>query len=259
LTRLAAPTLLLALTLLACRDTPKPAPRTEPWLASAVPSASAAAVVRRLRYTLEKSRVELELPAKRATPRGRFKSARGTLDVDLDDLSRTTGSVSVSLEDIELLGEDGMPHRTYTERAHEWLELGAKVAAEKRETGRAVTFSLTALDAGRVVAAPGGRGRTARNELVSSWSVRGDLGLHGVRAPVSAEIGLTLVPGADAEGPPAELVIRSRRPLVVKLGTHDIRPRDEHGVPITRDLALLGEKVGSAARVTYELVFVPAR
>jgi hypothetical protein len=73
----------------------------------------------------------------------------------------------------------------------------------------------------------------------------------------SAEVALTLVPGADPEGPPAELAIRSRHPLVVNLGTHDIRPRDERGVPIAKDLALVGEKVGSTAKVSFELVFAP--
>jgi hypothetical protein len=249
--------LMLATALAACRDKPKPAPRTEPWLASAAPSASGAPLVRRLRYTLARSEIELALPAKRATPRGRVKSARGTLEVDLDDLSRTTGSVSVSLDDLELVGEDGALEPTYTARALEWLELGARVAADRRDIARSVTFTLSALDAGRVVTAPGA-GRGARRDLSHTWAVRGDLGLHGVRAPVSAEISLQLLPAPDPEAPPAELAIRSRRPLVVSLGTHDIRPRDERGVPISRDLALLGEKVGTAAKVSFELVFVPA-
>ncbi len=247
----------LASLLVACRGKPRPAPRTEPWLASASPSASTSPLVRRLRYTLARSQIELTLPAKRATPRGRVKSARGTLEVDLDDLSRTTGSVSVSLDELELVGEDGTPSPTYTARALDWLELGARVAAEKRDTGRSVTFTLGALDAGRVVSAPGA-GRGTSRALNSSWAVRGDLGLHGVRAPVSAEISLILLPGPHPEGPPAELSIRSRRPLVVSLGTHDIRPRDERGIPIARDLALLGEKVGASAKVSFELVFVPA-
>jgi hypothetical protein len=257
LTARALGSLALLVALASCRGAPKRVTRTEPWLASAAPSASAAPLARRLRYGLERSRIELELPAKRATPRGRVKSATGTLDVDLDDLARTRGHVSVSLEDLELLGADGAPDPTYTERALEWLELGAKVSGEKRDTGRSLTFSITALDAGRVVAAPSGPTGARRRDLSSNWSVRGDLGLHGVRAPASAEVALTLVPGADPEGPPAELAIRSRHPLVVNLGTHDIRPRDERGVPIAKDLALVGEKVGSTAKVSFELVFAP--
>jgi hypothetical protein len=219
---------------------------------------SAAPVARRLRYVLTQSRIELELPARRATPRGRVKSAAGTLEVDLDDLSRTRGSIRVNLEELELLGADGTPDRTYTERALEWLELGTKVGGDKRDAGRSLTFSITALDAGRVVSAPGGPSGAPRRAVTSSWSVRGDLGLHGVRAPVSADVGLTLSPGVDAEAAPVEFAIRSRRPLVVNLGTHDIRPRDERGVPIAKDLALVGEKVGSAAKISFELVFAPA-
>jgi hypothetical protein len=80
----------------------------------------------------QRSRIELELPAKRATPRGRVKSATGTLDVDLDDLSRTRGSVSVSLEDLELLAADGAPDRTYTERHSNGSSLGPRSAGETR-------------------------------------------------------------------------------------------------------------------------------
>jgi hypothetical protein len=87
--------------------------------------------------------------------------------------------------------------------------------------------------------------------------VHGELSLHGVRAPLTADVTLTLVPGSDPAGPPAELLIRSRKPLVVSLSTHDITPRDAAGVPIAKDLALLGDKVGNEAKVSFELTFVP--
>jgi hypothetical protein len=37
------------------------------------------------------------------------------------------------------------------------------------------------------------------------------------------------------------------------LGVHDIRPRDARGVLVARELALLGEKVGRDAKVSFEL------
>ena len=77
------------------------------------------------------------------------------------------------------------------------------------------------------------------------------------RVPVLADVSLSLVPGPDPAAPPVEFVIRSRRPLVVSLSTHDIRPRDEHGVPIAKDLPLFGDRVGTEAKVGFELVFVP--
>lgn len=248
----------LALGLVAgCRKQPKPADRTEPWLASAHASASASPLLRRLPYRLAKSRVEFEVPGKVATPRGRFGPARGELELDLDDLSHTTGSIALDLTTVELLDGAGEPSGENTARALDWLELGAGTPADAHASLRDVTFRVGSLDAGRLVTAPAEARLPKRRELESTWDVRGELSLHGVRAPQTAEVALTLVPGSDPAGPPAELLIRSRRPLVVVLGTHDIRPRDARGVLVAKDQAVLGDHVGREARVSFELGFVP--
>ncbi len=241
----------------ACHRAPPKPERTAPWPASASPSSSTApAAVRRLHYKLGHADVRFELPAKHATPRGKLAEPRAELDVDLDDLSHTTGSVSLDLTKLTLLGADGTTEDAGTTRALEWLELGRAVAAEKRDLDRSATFAISELDAGHVVAAPNGDRRVGRRELESHWTVRGELSLHGVRAPLTADVSLTLVPGTDPAGPPAELLIRSRKPLVVPLSTHDIIPRDASGVTIAKDLPLIGDKVGSEAKVTFDLVFV---
>jgi len=242
----------------ACHRAPPKPERTAPWPASASPSSSTApAALRRLHYTLARSDVSFELPAKHATPRGKLARPRGDLDVDLDDLSHTTGSIAFDLANLTLDGADGTPDDGYTQRALEWLELGSGVAGEQRDLDRTATFALSGLDAGHLVAAPNGDRRVARRELESHWTVRGELALHGVRAPLTADVSLTLVPGVDPGGPPAELLIRSRKPLVVPLSTHDITPRNASGVAIAKDLALIGDKVGSEAKVSFELTFAP--
>jgi len=251
------PLLLVAVTAACHRAPPKPE-RTAPWPASASPSSSnAPAALRRLHYKLGRADIGFELPAKHATPRGKLAHPRADLDVDLDDLSHTTGSIALDLTELTLSRADGTPDDAYTTRALEWLELGRAVATERRDIDRNVTFAISSLDAGHLVAAPNGDRRVARRELESHWTVRGELSLHGVRAPLTADVTLTLVPGVDPAGPPAELLIRSRKPLVVNLNTHDIGPRDASGVPIAKDLALMGDKVGSEAKVTFDLAFVP--
>jgi hypothetical protein len=253
-----APILFLAALANGCHRAPPKPERTAPWLATASPSSSTArASVRRLHYKLGHAEMAFELPAKRATPRGKLAQPRADLDVDLDDLSHTTGSISLDLANLTLTGADGTTDDAATTRALEWLELGRAVAAEKRDLDRNATFAISELDAGHVVTAPNGDRRVARRELESHWTVRGELSLHGVRAPLTADVSLTLVPGTDSGGPPAELLIRSRKPLVVPLSTHDIGPRDASGVTIAKDLPLIGDKVGSEAKVTFDLVFVP--
>jgi hypothetical protein len=249
--------LALGLALVQCRHAPKKPDRTAPWPASASPSASAAPLLRRLHYGLERGDISFELPARHASPRGKLAHPRGELDVELDDLSHTTGSVAVDLRELVVTRAGGEPDTTNTARALAWLELGHEVAVEKRDLAANANFLISSLDAGHLVAAPNGDRRVPRRELESRWTVRGELSLHGVRAPVTAEVNLSLVPGPDPAAPPVELLIRSRRPLVVSLDTHEIRPRDERGVPVAKDLALLGDDVGTEAKVSFELVFVP--
>jgi hypothetical protein len=201
--------------------------------------------------------VEFELPTKQATPRGKLGGATGELEVELDDLSRTTGRVAFDLTTLELISGDGLVDGPNTARAVDGLELGVGVAAGRRETMRQVLFEVTALDAGHLVSAPAEERPARRRELVSQWAVRGELSLHGVRAPESAEVTLTLVPGPEPAGPPAELLIRSRRPLVVELGTHDIRPRERRGLSVSKDHGALGDGVGREVRVSFELRFTP--
>lgn len=250
-------TLALATLAVSCQHKAPRPERTEPWLASAKASSSASPLPRRVRYGLAGSRVDFELPAKRATPKGKLGGATGELDVDLDDLSHTTGRVAFDLSTVELAGDDGLIDGPNTARALDWLELGVGIAADRRDSLRQVLFELRSLDAGHVVSAPAEDRPTRRRELSSQWTVRGELSLHGVRAPESAEVTLTLVPGPDPAGPPAELLIRSRSPLVVQLGTHDIRPRERRGPSVSKDHAVLGDSVGREARVSFELKFTP--
>ncbi|HEY3493051.1 MAG TPA: hypothetical protein VGK73_00120, partial [Polyangiaceae bacterium] len=242
--------LVLLLACAACRRETRPPDRTEPWLASASVSASSSAgpaLPRRVRYALARSRVEFELPARQATPRGRLSPTRGELEVDLANPSGTTGRIELDLSSLELFESDGTtPSPTFTARALDWLELGKRTSEERREVGRIATFSL------RSLGGPADRARPPDDRGLRSgdWSVRGDLGLHGVRTPLEAAISVS-VPAADDEtAPPRELVIRSRRPLVISLGTHDIRPRDDSGVLLPRENSLLGDRVGREVRVS---------
>ena len=240
--------------LLACsREKPKP-DRTEPWLAPALaPSASGVAAVGRVDYTLKSSNIEFELPARRGTPRGRVRDARGTLSVDFSDLTRSRGSLEIDLASLELRADSSTAaDAESTARALSWLELGAEVAPDLRETGRFATFKLRGLSSSATPRSAGNRPGGRRSE----WSVEGDLSLHGVRAPETVEISLDLGEEPDAQS--QEFVIRSRKPLVVSLNTHDIRPRDARGSALPREASLLGDSVGREARVTFELVFARA-
>jgi polyisoprenoid-binding protein YceI len=238
----------LAASWVACsRKEPKP-DRTEPWLAASVAPSASAAAQGPVEYTLGKSTIEFELPARRSTPRGRVRTARGQLVVDFSEPARSRGSVVADLLSLELA--DPASDADGTAQALAWLELGADVAADLRETGRDATFELGSMTAASPARAAGTRPGSRPGE----WLIEGSLSLHGVRAPKTSEISIEL--GDDAAGPPQQLVIRSRKPLVVSLSTHDVRPRDSRGNALSREPSTREDSLAREARVTFELVFV---
>jgi polyisoprenoid-binding protein YceI len=239
----------LAVSSLACSRSEPKRDRTEPWLATSLAPSASAAAQGAVEYTLGKSTIEFELPARRSTPRGRVRSARGQLSVDFSEPSRSRGSVVADLLSLELA--DPASDADGTARALDWLELGADVASDLRATSRHATFDLRSLTAAAAERATGSRPAPGQ----SQWLLDGSLSLHGVRAPKTSEISVEF--GDTSAGPPEELVIRSRKPLIVSLSTHDLRPRDSRGnalsiEPSTREASSAARE----ARVTFELVFI---
>jgi polyisoprenoid-binding protein YceI len=249
---------LVWLAFLACSREEKRPERTEPWPATSASAAvtvgSAKPALRRARYALEQSNLSFELPAKRATPRGRLSRATGTFELDVENTARSSGSVRVDLTSLEMVNgaEDGSAADA-TRRALEWLELGNELASDRRALGRFATFDVRGLEGtdGKSIGTLRAR-RDGRAPRIDA-TVVGDLSLHGVRAPQRVPVTLE-IEGADGEtGAPSRLVIRSQKPVVVSLGVHDIRPRDARGVLVARELTLLGESVGRDAKVSFEL------
>lgn len=239
---------------LACSREEKRPERTEPWpAASAAPSGSARPTLGRARYDLATAEVTFELPAKLASPRGRLPGATGSFDIDLENPERSSGNVRLDLGLIEL---DGAEHdggaADATRRALEWLELGAGVAAESRETRRFAAFALRGVDGAEGKSRVFGERRDGKHPRLDGTAF-GELSLHGVRVPARVAVSLEIEPGTSGAAPPSRLVIRSRAPLVVSLSVHDIRPRDERGVLVARELSLLGESVGRDAKVSFAL------
>jgi hypothetical protein len=248
---------LVPLAFLACSREEKRPERTEPWPApAAVPSGSASPFVRRASYALEDGSIDFELPAKHANPRGRIPRAIGRFDVDLENPERSTGSVRVDLTLLELRAGPNDDPVNATRRALEWLELGSGIAATDRETRRFATFVLRALEGVEGKSLSGLRARRDGSSPHLEATAVGELSLHGVRAPARVPVSLEVESAENRAAAPSRLVIRSRKPLVVSLGVHDIRPRDALGVLVARELALLGENVGREAKVSFELTLV---
>ncbi len=218
-------------------------PRTEPWQnpAYGLPSGSASAPTKpavgtrtRYRYDPSASKVVFSLPAKLATPRGSLGAASGELEFTEPNYAKPSARLSFDLASLTLQGAEGAEDPELTRRARDWLE----VASEKAHF-RAAVFELDSLD---LEARPG-------KSSEASGTLRGRLSLHGFRVPVESLVSVE----RRADG--SRLVVRSVRPLTLKLDEHDIKPRNARGEPVASELKLLGSDIGREARIDFELGF----
>lgn len=226
------------------KEPPKPK-RTEPWPAVFSASASATPIAAPVRYAITpESKVRFELPAREAKPRGVARLVRGEITLHLHELAQSAGTVEVDLGSISMTGEDGGVDRSADERALSWLGIGSSRPEAERERLRWAKFETKAVEDLL-------RSSAAQERRVPFTAV-GELSLHGFRVPARAALELELERTAEG-GVPEQIVIRTRRPFVVSLSTHDIKPRDSHGVFLAQETKLLGVRVGREALVSLEL------
>ncbi|MCC6214872.1 MAG: hypothetical protein IT376_08395 [Polyangiaceae bacterium] len=259
-----------------CEREKPPPPRTEPWPAQAQDSGAPA--VRHGYEVAADAAVTFELPVPAGGPRGRFRVARGSLEIAPDDLARTTGTIELDVASVLVEGADVAESRQRSQVAQSWLDVGASRPEVERErlrwarfrlkeitrasaqaawAGRAV--SLPAADAAAADATPDGGPAAPAAEVAArsvELEVRGDLELHGRR--IEQPLGLRVTFYFSA--PPAPGVVPSRvvldtpQPFTVALATFDIAPRDARGARVAADEGLLGKAVGRSARTRVERV-----
>jgi hypothetical protein len=257
------------------KNEPAPAKRTAPWPAREQPEAAPAVHAAVTRFAIDaKTVVRFELKATKKTERGSFRVARGEIEVDLLDLSRTRGSVDVDVASALMEDDDAEQARANTGRAQNWLDVGSSRPEAERDRLRWATFTLhkveklssEAAHEGQLVKTQGADSGNpadtddsveagATETRAVTFTAHGHLLLHGFRVDQTAELRAlfsyagTATPGAR----PERLVIQTRGPFVVSLKSHDIQPRDESGVFVAQDAKLLGREIGTQAQVHVDL------
>ncbi|HEY3665332.1 MAG TPA: hypothetical protein VGL19_05005 [Polyangiaceae bacterium] len=227
---------------------------TEPWLAH--PPASAAnpgdagdAGLPRARYTITApSQIHFDLPSKRGMVHGSLSHVTGELSLTPTALELSRGQVQVDLSSLSLSADGAHDASDLLARAK--LALGLTGASPSPSDATA-TFELSALEdvaPALLEPAPASDAGAAFTRKARATAVGGLL-LHGFRvlrrAPFEAELSFTV----DRQLP-ASLVIRSRAPFVVSLGTHEIAVRDSEGARKQPKGAAVHPR---EARVSFEL------
>lgn len=232
------------LTLLACQREPKPVVRTKPWPAPASVQSAPAASTQNTRYQLVSGIASVDVSTRRQPLRGTVSRLEGSIDWDPARPELTRALLRADLLSLSIASRTNPAEdASWTARAFDWLELGAERATEQRELDRWAELRLVSLQphAGNEAR------RVGRPALVTA---HGELTLHHFRVPVELE--LEVDTRNTAKG--AELVIRTRRPLLVSLAAHDILPREPSGSVLPGAVSELGKLVARQALVAVEVV-----
>lgn len=194
-------------------------------------------------------------------------SVEGDLQVDLAEITKSSGLVKVSLERLLLFQEKRSDEKkAYSERqkneaenkdAREWLQLEARegeIAAEQAERNRWPQFKIDRLEnasASSIEALSGAArdvGATARGEFL----------LHGRLNKKSVKVELRFEYAGDT---PQSLTVKTSEPFQLSLEEYDIHPRSKAGKMLkTISEALagpLGKKVAQEASIELEFTAKP--
>ncbi|MCA9618532.1 MAG: hypothetical protein KC731_05915 [Myxococcales bacterium] len=258
------PLAFLSLGLLACEDPPT---------SSAAPSATTLEDTKPKAATAvsfqlaSDSKVGFTMEAPNEKIRGRVEEGtKGEIDVDIRDLSKTTGHLYVDLMKLELfqrLNENGefteeSKSDLQNQHARDWLEIGScaeaddKAACEdQKKKNENVEFVVE-----KVVAEHNDLTKLTGAERKTTATVTGEFLLHQKATEKTAKVEITVRMKGDE---PASVEITTVEPFKVGLAEHDVRPRTAFGAAAAKTIKTLenlindDKKIAEAADVTFEL------
>jgi hypothetical protein len=182
------------------------------------------------------------------------EATTGELDVDLMDVTKSTGLVTVDIGDLAIyqakiddkgkIDEEKKVDKQ-NEHARTWLEISPDAPAEMRDKNRKVQFSIKSIKAlgDKDVTKMTGKERKVM------MTVTGDFLLHGHKAEKTAELEATFTFDGDK---PVSVHVKTAKPFAVGLVEHDVKPRDAFGKLALKTLEALSPKVAKEALVTLD-------
>jgi len=184
------------------------------------------------------------------------KSASGSLNVDLMDLSKSTGLVKIDLSALtifhrkrkgadEEFGEEVMSDKQ-NEHMRTWLEIAEDAPKEQREKNRFAEFKIESVQ----TKAPVNVAELKGNERTVSAEASGSIRLHGRVSKQTLSVDLTFTYKGDT---PTSVRIVTKSPLEVSLEKHDVRPRTAFNVLADKTLDAMGAKVAKIAKVSLDV------
>ena len=254
--------------------------RTEPWKKEAEDVPSDQSTKKRMFQVAPGQILQFELPGRQARPEGAVGGISGHILVNLNALQFVSGELHFDLQQLRVVPESTRPSlkkkngtangsettasEPYdgTKLAHQWLGLDAQVP--HHEKNRRATFVI---ESARDLSHPNAySGALRKPEDGAAGEVRqvylsavGQLKMRGLS--VDRLISLTAkfyFPKSTKRGSvPSKISISLRGATHVPLAEYEISPRDAAGHVISEQLDLLGPVIGSVAKMSGTIEFLP--
>lgn len=184
--------------------------------------------------------------------KGTVKGFGGDLEVELTDLSKSRGKITIDVTTLEThtFGEDAKDEKQ-TEHARTWMEVGPKSAEDKKSKFKTAEFAIREIAGASTMDVT----KMTGDSRSVTMTVKGDFLLHGR----SVAMALDLACAFQFDGDKLKSVAcKSAKPALVNLKAHAIEARDDAGeAVIAKTLELFGSKVADDASVTFEVMARP--
>ncbi|WP_231511909.1 hypothetical protein [Chondromyces apiculatus] len=239
-----------------CEGEKEPLAPAATSLETAKPAAPSAS---RLTVDTPQSKVDFLMDAPKEKIRGRVTGATsGEISVDLTDLTRTTGLITVDIGKIELFqtvakddgtfGEESKSDKQ-NEHARTWLEISPDTPAEARAKNEKAQFAI------RKVEVEGDPNLLARSgaERTVTLKATGEFLLHQRKSEKTTELSVTFRFPDGSGDRPVSAVIKTVKPFAIGLAEHDVQPREAFGKLAQKTLDVLAPKVNKEALVSLDL------
>ncbi len=242
-----------------CDDKPAaPATAVAPTSSALAPVKPAAMGAVKLTVEKAPSKIDFTMDAPKEKIHGKaIDSTSGELNVDPNDLTKSTGLVTIDIGGLEVFQavadeKDGKfseekKSDLQNKHARTWLEISDDAPADKRAENAKVQFSIKSIE----IAGEKSLAKMTGPERKVTLKAKGDFLLHGHKAEKTAELEATF----KVEGEKiVSVAVKSAKPIAVDLAEFDVKPRDAFGRFAAKTLDVLSPKVNKEAQVSVDFI-----
>jgi len=191
------------------------------------------------------SKATFKMEGKTETITGHVGNAKGKLEVDLSDLTKSAGNVQLDLFTLTTTTfDDEARDKKQTLDAHTWLEVADRIADKaKQDTNKWAEFSIVSIDKAEPKT-------VSKEKPAAKITAQGKLRLHGRVSEHTVELDVAFEFEGDK---PKKMTIKSSKPMKIELARHGVEPRDPVGKLIAGGFnKVLRDKVAEQSNASFE-------